>query len=235
MLKILQENVYGLKEAIISSGYPMTSGNEPKYSEDRAIRLAQTPLGSGHSNFLKGIVVQFDVKYANYWTPQFQRYSHIDIVSSNSKMHRLTKMDIKECCNEFVDDIVIENLNRWIEIYNGFPLGVKSVKVGNITMSDGFGQEQYGQGYIYRGESFSDKYGRDVVMEERIGIWMTKHEVFMKIISNCPMGLEQIMSVSTNYLQLKTIYNQRRHHKLDDWQVFCDWIETLPMAKELII
>ena len=189
MLKILQENVYGLKEAIISSGYPMTSGNEPKYSEDRAIRLAQTPLGSGHSNFLKGIVVQFDVKYANYWTPQFQRYSHIDIVSSNSKMYRLTKMDIKECCNEFVDDVVIENLNKWIDKYNNYDVN-------------------------------SD---------------MTKHEVFMKIISNCPMGLEQIMSVSTNYLQLKTIYNQRRHHKLDDWQVFCDWIETLPMAKELII
>ena len=46
----------------------------------------------------------------------------------------------------------------------------------------------------------------------------SKYEVFMKIISNTPMGFEQTMRVTTNYLQLKTIYLQREHHKLkEDW------------------
>jgi hypothetical protein len=48
------------------------------------------------------------------------------------------------------------------------------------------------------------------------------------------MGFELWMGISTNYLQLKTIYNQRKAHKLEDWKYFCNWIESLPL-KDLII
>lgn len=57
---------------------------------------------------------------------------------------------------------------------------------------------------------------------------------WMNLISNCPMGLELFMRVSTNYKQLQTIYFQRRYHKNIDWRVFCEWIETLPYFNELI-
>ena len=58
-----------------------------------------------------------------------------------------------------------------------------------------------------------------------------KEEYFNKIISNLPSGYMKWMGISTNYLQLKTIYTQRRHHKLTEWQEFCNWIETLPMSE----
>ena len=62
------------------------------------------------------------------------------------------------------------------------------------------------------------------------------YENFMLLVSNCPQGIELFMRVSTNYLQLRTIYKQRKNHKLrEDWGAFCNWIETLPYAKELII
>ena len=62
------------------------------------------------------------------------------------------------------------------------------------------------------------------------------YERFMLLISNCPQGIELFMRVSTNYLQLKTIYRQRRHHKLkEDWGAFCSFVETLPFANEFII
>lgn len=62
------------------------------------------------------------------------------------------------------------------------------------------------------------------------------YENFMRVLSNCPLGIELFMRVSTNYEQLSTIYKQRRNHRLkEDWGAFCDWIETLPYAKELII
>ena len=41
--------------------------------------------------------------------------------------------------------------------------------------------------------------------------------------------------MTTNYRQLKTIYAQRRTHRLPEWREFCAWVETLPMAKELIL
>lgn len=50
--------------------------------------------------------------------------------------------------------------------------------------------------------------------------------------SNMPEGIMLTTGITTNYGQLKTIYYQRRNHKLPEWHVFCDWIETLPYAKE---
>lgn len=62
------------------------------------------------------------------------------------------------------------------------------------------------------------------------------YELFMLVVSNCPQGIELFMRVSTNYLQLKTIYKQRKHHKLkEDWGAFCSFVEALPYAQELIL
>lgn len=60
-------------------------------------------------------------------------------------------------------------------------------------------------------------------------------ENFMRVISNCPQGIELFMRVSTNYEQLATIYRQRKTHKLPEWRAICEWIETLPFAEDLII
>lgn len=54
------------------------------------------------------------------------------------------------------------------------------------------------------------------------------------IIYSCPGGLELTARVNTNYLQLRTIYIQRKHHKLEEWHDFCDWIEILPYSKQFI-
>ena len=63
-----------------------------------------------------------------------------------------------------------------------------------------------------------------------------QYEAFMMLVSNCPQGIELFMRVSTNYMQLRTIYAQRRHHKLkEDWGALCDMIEKLPYAKEFLL
>ena len=56
-------------------------------------------------------------------------------------------------------------------------------------------------------------------------------ELFLNIIYNIPSGFELTARMTTNYLQLKTIYGQRRYHKLPCWQMFCDWIEELPKSE----
>ena len=64
------------------------------------------------------------------------------------------------------------------------------------------------------------------------------YEMFMIVLSNCPLGVELFMRCSTNYEQLATIYRQRKHHKLkEDWvEGFCNnFIKALPYAKELIV
>ena len=63
------------------------------------------------------------------------------------------------------------------------------------------------------------------------------YENFMFVLSNCPQGIELFMRCSTNYLQLRNIYHQRKNHRLrEDWvEGFCkNFVESLPYAKELI-
>lgn len=65
-----------------------------------------------------------------------------------------------------------------------------------------------------------------------------EYEAFMRLRSNKTSGFEMWMTVSTNYLQLKTIWGLRHDHKLrEDWQEgFCrDFIEKLPYFKELCL
>lgn len=61
------------------------------------------------------------------------------------------------------------------------------------------------------------------------------YENFIRLLSNCPLGIELFMRCSTNYEQLATIYKQRKDHKLKEWHIFCDWIANLPFAHQLII
>ena len=61
-----------------------------------------------------------------------------------------------------------------------------------------------------------------------------KKEAYLELLYNLPSGFELMAGMTTNYRCLKNIYAQRRNHRLPDWHVVCDWIETLPMAAELI-
>ena len=144
--------------------------------------MSNTPSGSGHNNFLKGIVVQFDLQYPEYFSPQLQRYHWVDIVSSQSKMHKITS---RELTSEDFTDNVHESI---INMINGL------IRTHNEPM-------------FYDGKELT----------------------FKRIIENLPSGYLKWMGISTNYLQLKTIYYQRKRHKLQEWQDFCKWIETLPM------
>ena len=55
-----------------------------------------------------------------------------------------------------------------------------------------------------------------------------------QLIYECPVGLELSLRITTNYLQLRTAYSQRKNHKLKEWRDFCEWIASLPYAREFI-
>lgn len=58
----------------------------------------------------------------------------------------------------------------------------------------------------------------------------TAKELYLEILYNVPSGFELTARMTTNYRQLKTIYAQRKDHRLPEWREFCSWIESLPMA-----
>ena len=55
------------------------------------------------------------------------------------------------------------------------------------------------------------------------------------MIQLLPSSFNQLRTVTMNYENLVNIYYARRYHKLDEWHTVCEWIETLPYAKEFIL
>ena len=100
MLEIKNVDVYGLRSSVIASGYAMREDvidydeESERYTSHffRAERLAKAGGGSGHSTYRTGIIVQFDIKYTGFFSPESQRYHWWQIVTSMSKMHRIGRL-----------------------------------------------------------------------------------------------------------------------------------------------
>ena len=55
---------------------------------------------------------------------------------------------------------------------------------------------------------------------------------YLRLLYSNPCGMKLTARMTTNYRQLKTIYRQRRAHRLPEWRDFCRWIEEkLPMSE----
>ncbi len=62
-----------------------------------------------------------------------------------------------------------------------------------------------------------------------------KREYWDNIIQLLPSSYNQKRTLMLNYEVLANIYRDRKNHKLAEWHTFCEWIESLPYANELII
>lgn len=58
---------------------------------------------------------------------------------------------------------------------------------------------------------------------------------YLEILYSNPAGFKLTARMTTNYRCLRNIYMQRKDHRLPEWRAFCQWIETLPYATELLI
>lgn len=76
-----------------------------------------------------------------------------------------------------------------------------------------------------------------VIMEELKDIYNKTQDKddYLKLLYSNPAGFKLTARLTTNYRALKTVYSQRKNHKLPEWREFCKWIETLPHAEDLII
>ena len=179
-MMISNAEVHGLKSSITASKYPMsvdTSKCNCNITRGVAALAAAAP-GTGHDQFLTGIVVQFDLTLTvKAWT-EAQRYHFLDFVSSQSTMHRITQFDLDKAYCDYVDARIVEIMKEKVADYNTNPTP----------------------------------------------------ETYLQILYSNPCGFKLTARMTTNYRQLKTIYRQRKDHRLPEWREFCKWIETLPMS-----
>ena len=198
MTMVTDWHVYNINRSVVASGLPMRDEyDEKSFIFDthcanaqgsevgmrhvaRSIRLGSAPAGSGHDNYLSGILVSMNVTASIKWWQQAQRYHFFQIISSMSTMHKLRSM----------------------------------LKHGTIVF------------HPATAHSVIEAFKLLLDEEDKISD--------AELAYSCPSGLLLTAAVATNYLQLKTMWNQRRGHKLPEWQEFCDWIECLPGFVDLV-
>ncbi len=201
MKPITNCRVYDLEESLVASGYAMIEDYDYKeasaqantitdlnYKDNkhykRALKLTKAPLNSGHVSWAKGVVVNMDITFTNKAWIELQRYHFIDIITGMSTMHRISKFDLNNAFNEYVDPHIIIHLKALQKEYNNNP---------------------------------------------------TK-ENYLKLLYSTPSGLLMTGRVTTNYLQLMNIYQQRHNHRLPEWRAFCQQlVDELPLFKEFLI
>ena len=173
-------SIYGLLPSVQASKFPMsTDTNTSPEPTETTYRLAQCDPGSGHDQFLTGIVVQFNLTLTNKAWVEAERYHFLDFVSSQSTMHRIAKFDLDQAYISYVDPRMVEVMKELVAEYNSDP----------------------------------------------------KPEKYLRVLYSNPAGFRLTARMTTNYRQLKTIYRQRRNHRLPEWRAFCEWIETLPYSE----
>lgn len=177
--------VFGLENAIRGSKFPMAIDIE-KLNGDMVpttYKLSNAAPGSGHDQFLTGIIVQFDLTFTvKAWT-EAERYHFFDFISSQSTMHRIAKFDLNNQYSEYTDKRMIAIMNE-----------------------------------------LKDKYNETGDPED-----------YLRLLYSNPCGFKLTAAMTTNYRQLKTMYYQRKTHRLPEWREFCKQLEELPYFKELCL
>lgn len=71
------------------------------------------------------------------------------------------------------------------------------------------------------------------IMKEKVAEYnaVPTPEKYLEILYSNPCGMKLTARMTTNYRQLKTIYSQRKNHRLIEWVEFCKWIESLPYSE----
>lgn len=118
--------IYDLDECLVAAGYPMRTVAEQhpvtEQDKNRGSNLVKATKdgNTAHSQFLTGIRVNFDLTCSNKMWVEAERYRFLEFVSSQSTMHRITKFDLNQAYNKYVDKRIVEIIKEKVKEYNAF-------------------------------------------------------------------------------------------------------------------
>lgn len=84
-------------------------------------------------------------------------------------------------------------------------------------------------------DDYSLKYMIDIIralnVNREIFLDTKNKKDWYQLIQLLPSSYNQRATLMLNYEVLANMYHSRKNHKLDEWHIFCDWIETLPYSE----
>lgn len=170
--------------------------------------LAQRLIGAGpeHRKFLRQIMVSVDITAPFYWWKEFDTYKVGTVANSCSTMHKLASYPIS------YENFEMDDFESDLNPYDGNPMNPHTT-IKNIWDNLIIDCENLRRAY---NETKDKRYWKELV----------------RIL---PEGWLQKRTVTMNYENLRSMRKQRANHKLTEWNSFCDWVDSLPYAENLIL
>lgn len=198
-MKVENVRIYDLEESLIASGYPMrTMATQDRDLDEKDIKRGHNlskacDTGNGaHGQFMTGIRVSFDLTFTNKAWVEAERYRFLEFVSSQSTMHRITKFDLREQYNEYVDPRIIDVMEEKVMEYN---LIQHDLEIMRISLP-----KTYSENAAYK------------ILQDKAT------QKYLEILYSNPAGFNLTARMTTNYRCLKNIYIQRKNHRLPEWR-----------------
>lgn len=235
MLKIeYPEIAYPKKTIARAARNPMNSWalsdttDEAFGPKDLMLMSSLARSGSDHAKYRRMMIVYLDIIAPLYWWKQFDTYKVGSVRVSCSTMHKITSKEFTP------EDFSVEHLISMQDFDEPDP-ALAAVDV------DGNTAYYSPQGFIKMTCDMLNNFREKYLVAKKIDSIVddikpkAKKLWWWQIIQLLPSSYNQKASIMLNYEVLSKIYHERRNHKLDEWKTFCDWIETLPYAKEVIL
>lgn len=168
---------------------------------DRDLMVRLRNAGTDHRKFMRMIIVYLDITAPLYWWKEFDTYKIATVANSCSTMHKIH-------AKEFTfDDFSHEKLinSACMEIQE------QHIRISPI------------QALATTIECLNSY--RDLYLQTK------DKKYWWQMIQLLPSSYNQRRTVMLNYEVLTNIYKSRCNHKLDEWHIFCDWIERLPYSE----
>lgn len=169
--------------------------------------------GSDHSKFMRMINVTCDITAPLYWWSEYDTYKVGTVRNSCSKMHKLLSKPFE--MSDFSFDKLPGYKNN--DITND---KYKYAEKTNVY-------EEVARPLVDILNEMRDSYLNCDDEEQNKIIWYS-------ILQLLPESYNQRATVQINYAVLRNMYHSRKQHKLDEWRMFCKWIEQLQLSKLII-
>ena len=190
---------------------------------DQKLMMSLRNAGTDHRKFMRMITVYLDITAPLYWWKEFDTYKVGTVANSCSTMHKIHAKEFT------LEDFSTEHLVDWDEWPDDdSDLMTYCEDCGTRISAKGMFEETVRALNFYRNKYLETK-KKPLKDESKRPELMKKY--WWQMIQLLPSSYNQKRTVMLNYEVMANIYKSRRHHKLDEWHVLCDWIEKLPYAE----
>ena len=157
--------------------------------------------GTDHRKFMRMLIVYVDITAPLYWWKEFDTYKVGTVANSCSTMHKIAAKEF--AFDDFSHEKLINSACMEIQEQH-IRLSPIQTLATTIECLNSY---------------------RDLYLETK------DKKYWWQMIQLLPTSYNQKRTIMLSYEVLANIYKSRRHHKLDEWHTFCDWIEGIPYSE----